>query len=481
MNRLCFWLACFFGALSAIFGVYSIWCHDKPKETVEEQNVIWGADLLEKARLANKLIFFTVEGRETPELSKEAQAILDNFYIRATLSQKKYFADKHILSNIFKHSGLKGEFTLGILSPQGRPLFLASDFSRNKNSPFYDAACLMGAVNAYQKYKEDLALKRQISSNFVIRLSEYPNLFISRNVNSELANLSIFFKAKNWDDKTALLTENARLVARLAKSTPLAFDVASSAYSSLISEVKKEDRFTSRLLLARAISEFAFLMLVPSASRNFLVLANDTLKNQKNDGLFYDKGTASLMDNALAMSIMARAYKLTGDEKFKKALVKNSYAMRLILGRKNTPPGILNSFDASSENSSEANGLACALLVRGWLDAYFALGDDKYLAFSRQVFDKFNKMFSDKEEGNWYVNMSNSILASSYRLKNFSDDLYPSSNGECAQVLSDFCYLNTSSHSHLIDATSAFNTPFGVRFFDKAALRLSLLGNPMRR
>lgn len=479
MNRLCLWLACFFGALSVFFGVYSVWCNFKPKASVEEQSVNWGADLLQKARMSNRLIFFTKEGRDIPEFSEEAKAILNNFYICATLSKKKYFADNHILSNIFKYSGSEGNFSLGILSPQGRPLFLASDFSKNKNSPFYDAACLMGAVNAYQKFKNDISLKRQISLSFVIKLSEFPNLFLSRNVNSEIANLNVFFKAKNWDDKTALLSENARLVARLAKSTPLAFDVATSAYTSLISELKSEYRFSSRLLLARAISEFALLLLVPSAQQNFLIFADDLLKSQKNDGLFYEKSVATLLDNALAMSILARAYKLSKDEKYKRALVKNSYTIRLIIGRKNTPPGILNSFENTS--SSEANGSACALLIRGWLDAYFATGEEKYLGFARHRFDKFNEMFSDREEGNWYVNMTNSIFASSYRLKNFSDDLFPSSNGECAQILSDFCYLNSSLHSHLIDVSSGFNTPFGVRFFDKAALRLSLLGNPMRR
>lgn len=481
MNRLSFWLVCLFGALSVLFGAYAAWRYYKPKARMEPHDVYWGADLLEKARMSNKLIFFTIEGRDFPEFSDEAKAILNKFYICATLSPKKYFADNLVLSNIFKNSGSEGKFSLGILSPQGRPLFLASDFSRDKNSPFYDAACLMGAVNAYEKYKGDLLLKRQISSSFIIKLSEFPNLFLSRSADSSFANMNMFLRRKDWKDATALLSENARLAARLANFSPTALEVATSAYGSILSEIKNEDRFSSKLLLARALSEYALLMIVPSAKHNFLKVADDILKNQKSDGLFYEKSAATLLDNALAMSIMARAYKISGDEKYKNAAVKNSYAIRLILGRKNTPPGILNSLENPDENTSEANGLACALLVRGWIDAYFATGEEKYLGFATSMFKKFDKMFSDKSEGNWYVNMPCSILASSYRLKNFSDDLYPSGNGEGAQILSDFCYLKGIHRHHLIDASSPFNTPFAVRFFDRAGLKLSLLDNPMRK
>ena len=481
MNRLSSWLVCLFGALSVLFGAYAAWRYCKPKACIEHQDVYWGADLLEKARMSNQLIFFTIEGRDFPKFSDEAKAVLNKFYMCATLSPKKYFADNQVLSNIFKNSGSEGKFSLGILSPQGRPLFLASGFSRDKNSPFYDAACLMGALNAYEKYKGDLLLKRQISSRFIIKLSEFPNLFLSRSADSSVANMNVFLNRKDWKNATALLSENARLAARLANFFPTALEVATSAYGSILSEIKNEDRFSSKLLLARALSEYALLMIVPSAKHNFLKFADDILKNQKSDGLFYEKSVATLLDNALAMSIMARAYKISRDKKYKDAAVRNSYAIRLILGRKNTLPGILNSLENPVENPSEANGLACALLVRGWIDAHFATGEEKYLGFAMSMFKKFDKIFSDKNEGNWYVNMPNSIFASSYRLKNFSDDLYPSGNGEGSQILSDLCYLKGFHHHHLIDASSPFNTPFAVRFFDRAGLKLSLLDNPMRK
>ncbi|MBO7521053.1 MAG: hypothetical protein J6T16_02305, partial [Opitutales bacterium] len=131
MNRLCFWLACFFGLLSAIFGAYSVF-HRAPESAAParggelEAGARWGVDLLRQARKSNRLIFFALEGADEPDFSPAARKILQSRYICVKLSPQKYPADNAVLSDIYKQSGARGRFSVGILTPQGVPIFLAS-------------------------------------------------------------------------------------------------------------------------------------------------------------------------------------------------------------------------------------------------------------------------------------------------------------------------------------------------------------------
>ena len=483
MNRLCFWLACFFGLLSVVFGAYSIF-HPAPESGAARGNDTeaserWGADLLKLARKSNRLIFFSIEGEREPDFSPAARKILESRYIYVKLSPQKYPADNAVLWDIYKNSGARGRFSVGILSPQGVPILLASGLSPDARSPFYDAACLAGAVSMYGKNSSaDFANFKNRTAFF--RRSDFPLAFISGNSAANLADLSIFFASKCWGENTALLTENARLAARLAQSShPIAIDVAETAYESLLRE--SADDLRSKLLVARALSEYALLMLAPSAQQNFMAKADEILSLQNSDGLFYENSAALLRDNSLAVSVLARAFLVSGDSRYADALEKANSAILSVLSQKNIPPSVLKKTAGGKLSASETQGLGCALLARAFLDSYLATSNPRHLSDALQMFEIFDIFFADKSVGDWYSNRPDSMFAPTYRMKNFSDSLYPCDNGEGAQLLADLCLLRGANSMRLMNI--AANIDFQPRFgsAENASIKLALMSNPMLR
>ena len=481
MNRLCFWLACFFGLLSAVFGAYSIFCRARvPDAEKEIGQARWGEELLQRARRLDKLIFFEVEGAGSREFSPAARKILESRYICVKLSPQKYPADNAVLWDIYKQSGARGKFSLGILSPRGAPIFLASSFSTDIRSPFYDAACLMGALAAYQKNRNADFFSAQ-SDISLFRRADFPSLFAAGNSVASLADLAIFFAAADWGENTALLSENARLAARLARShSAIALEISETAYEALLNASLSADKFSSKLLIARALSEYSLLMLAPSAQQNFLRLAGEILSFRDDaDGLFYENSVAILRDNALAVSVIARACALSEDAKYRAALESSCAALSAILQKTNIPPCVLSA--NKSALYSETQCIGCALLARAFIDAYIATSNREYLAEAMRVFELTDSLFADKRGGGWYCNLPRSMFSSSYRAKNFSDAVYPSDNGEAAQVLADLCRLRGANPSRLINIASNFNYRAGLGSLENASLKLSLLSNPIFR
>ncbi|MBR4597115.1 MAG: hypothetical protein IKO42_01825 [Opitutales bacterium] len=482
MNRLCFWLACFFGLLSVVFGAYSV-LHSAPEQNAAQNKepeaaARWGADLLKLARKSNKLIFFSLEGADEPEFSPAARKILESRYIYVKLSPQKYPADNAVLLDIYKNSGARGRFSVGILSPQGAPIFLASALSSDSRSPFYDAACLAGAVNLYGKNRSaDFANLKNSAAFF--RRADFPFMFISGNSAANLADLAVFFASKSWGENTALLTENARLAARLARSShPIALGVAESAYESLLSE--PADGLRSKLLVARSLSEFAILMLSPTAQQNFLARADEILALQSPDGLFYENSAAILRDNSLALSVLARAFLVSAEPKYEEALEKSAKEILSILKNKNIPPSILKK-TSDKLPPSETQGIGCALLARAFLDCHLATSKPLFLSDALRMFEIFDAFFADKRTGDWYCNLPGSMFAPTYRMKNFSDTIYPCDNGEGAQLLADLSHLRGANSARLMNIAANFEFQAGFGAIQNASMKLALMSNPMFR
>ncbi len=485
MNRLRKLLAAVFAALSVYFAYVAYTNRDSAREGPGGRRCSeeWGRGALAAARKCDKLIYFSVSGAPLRKMSGRTKAILQSHFISTELNPAAYPADYEALRRIFARSSAPGEASAGILSPRGFPISIWASPSGGAGGEVLDLRRLSGALTAYAKNRAEVKSGIRIAvriSGSDPRLTDIPNFFTGGGAGlAELANLRIFFAAGNWRDSAALLTENARLAARLSQhENPAAREVALEAYAAIEGALSRSAKLHQRMLVARAFSEYALAGGFPDARGRFLEMVDGFEKLRGADGFFPAEGNASMRENALMMSLFARAAAL-GADGYADALWKLSEAVREKMDEKSITPALLR-FAGGRSGRSEAAALDCALLIRGWLDAYFATGEGEYLRLAAKTFDKFDSEFGDPSTGAWFGNSSGSTFSESLRYRDSSDGDWPSGIGEGAQAIADMSAMRGEQPERLFRILSPANAAFfAFKFPERASLKLSMFENPM--
>ena len=442
----------------------------------------WGGQLQSLAGKTNRLIFIEMRPNGEPssyEPSEKAEKILAYHYICVNLDKNYYPADYGVLKRIAQK-----DVNFAILSPTAYPLFAATSLTPEGESADWDARILAGVAWGYKQRKAetkngiDVALTKAGEDR---KFSDIRGVFSEKRNTSEIANIRALFVIDGWSESTAAFSENARFAARVAASgSAFAKETAKIANDKLLQQLKRDDLpLGEKLLLARALSEFTMLSDSDSARSEFLDFVLELTTLQREDGFFSNTDTVLLKDNALALSVMSRAFKIFKDKKFKDSMDASIAALQKKTENRPILPAVLQ--DANSKNpKSEAAALDYVLLARAYLDAYFADNKPKYLELSKKSFAHLDEIFKDSVNDGWFENSKKSIFAPfHYRVLN--DSNYPSTMGEALQILADTSSLNDNISRRLITIISAYK--FNVmpeNFVDRASVKLAMLANPMR-
>jgi uncharacterized protein YyaL (SSP411 family) len=132
--------------------------------------------------------------------------------------------------------------------------------------------------------------------------------------------------------------------------------------------------------------------------------------------------------NALEISALAKAFQVTGDQKFLKAAERAAHFISTYLKTKDGR--LLRSYrNTPSEKAALAEDYS--FYIEALLNLYECDFKDSYFTEALQLQDIFDEVFWDKKDGAYFESDgtdSNLIL----RLKNFEDSVIPSANGTAA-------------------------------------------------
>lgn len=477
----------------ALCSAYFAFLAFKQKEVVDEpdnslQSANWSVEEFAKARRAGKLIFFKLSTFQNPVRSPEANEILKRHYALLELDPVAFPADYKAIRRIFERTNANGDLNIGVFSPRGYPIFLASKFSEDPKSGMSECLALLGAANVFKLHADDF---RQVTREVMLLENEkmrFPfdaRLFFNTKNAGELTRLKIFFSNSQSKFLPATLSENARLIARIAMEKPnrYSLEVAVLAFEKIKSALNSTNSQLEKLLYIRALSEFAFIDKYDVFKAEFLRRADSLLSLQQDDSLFYSKingNTVALTsENALALIILSRAFMISGDERFSIASRSLSAKMDMLVRTSNSIPAILSVKDGVRAES-EADGFGASILARSFLDAYFAFNDELCRERAAYYFHKFDSLYCDDDAVGWYANSNVSVFAESFRYRDRFDDFAPSAIGEGAQMLSDIYAVRQGFPSRLISILSPLVNTLSVQNLDRASLKLATIANPMR-
>ena len=484
MSRLRILLILFFASLSAYFGYLALTKPEGARAAAVPglgETVPWGTDCTAFARRADVPIFFELAGFNFVR-SERVGEVLKKHYVQTVLDPEAFPADYRVLQKIFAKSGAKGEPRVGILSSKGFPLYLASSLSGDSNAQTKEEVAVIGSLNAYVRQRSAVnsgvrvALKVASSDK---KISDFPTAFAGENSLGLLENLKMIFAAGAWGNVTAVFTENCRIAARVSgvNRSLLALEVRKAALNSLLDSGKTNLDGRQRLLVARALSEFVLVGDSNSARKRFFEILSDLEKSVEPSGLLTFEGRAKTRENALLLSLYARAYKISGSGEYLEKLKSLGGLLEARLGESYIYPALLLK-DGKPVNS-QASSVDYSLLLRAWVDCYLACGDKNFLRLSLATLDRFDVEFADNRTGAWFTNAQSSIFAESFRYKEERDLNYPSPIGEGAQALADIHNVRGEIPMRLFKIMSPLNSIFSLRGFDKASLKLAMLANPM--
>lgn len=484
MSRLRIFLILLFASLSAYFGylAYTVPdCEDVPASDSFTSLVPWGRDCIAQARKADMPIFFVLDGVKL-ECSSHIRDVLKKHYIKSVLNPEAFPADYRVLQRIFEKSGAKGAPRMGILSSRGFPLYLANSISGNPKVKNNEDTAIVGALDAYvnQRTAVNSGVKIAVKlASLEPKLSDFPAAFTGESSLSILENLKIVLASGSWGDSPSVFTENCRIAARVSSvnSSVLASEVRDMALKALLDSSIKNLDAKRKLLTARALSEFVFACDSSIAQKRFFEMLNDLEKSVDSSGFLTFSGLAKTRENALLLSLYARAYLMGGGDYYADRMSSLSSKLSHILQENYIYPAII--LKGGKRIPSEASAIDYSLLVRAWLDCYLASGNTDYLRLTMNSLDCFDFQFSDPRSGSWFTNARGSIFAESFRYKEERDLAYPSAIGEGAQVLADIHAMRGEIPNRLFRILSPLNSFFNFRLLDRASLKLSIIANPM--
>lgn len=482
MSKVRLFLIFLFAGLSLYFGYLAL---TRPRENLAKDSLRdlrpWGRETIAFARKFDMPIFFELKGYSFVS-SPRIDGIVKKYYVQSVLDPEAYPADYRALQRLFAMSGASGEPRVGILSSRGFPLYLTSALVYDSNIQTNEDAAIIGALNAYVKHrarvKSGVSIAVKVAAQNA-KISEYPMLFRDGGGLAALENLKMIFSANAWAKVSAIYTENCRMAARISAGnhSMLALEVRDMALQSLLEQDFNSLQGYQKLLVARALSEFVFVCDSPSAKKRFFEILSDIEKSVNKDGFFETNSLVKARDNALLLSLYARAYKMNKGADYLSKISKLSKNLSARVSENYIYPSVL--FAGGKKIKSEASAIDYSLLARGFLDSYLATKDYRYLKDTLNTMTSFDVEFADSGTGSWFTNAKSSIFAESFRFKEESDFKYPSGVGEGAQVLADVYSLRGEVPERLFKILSPLNSYFNYKYFDKSSIKLSMLANPM--
>lgn len=484
MSKLRLLLILLFASLSAYFGYLAVTKPGgarAPAASAPGEYVPWGTDCTALARKADIPIFFELAGFNFVR-SERVGEVLKKHYVQTVLDPEAFPADYRVLQRIFAKSGAKGEPRVGILSSRGFPIYLASSLSDDSNLQTKEDVAVIGSLNAYVRQRSAVNSGVRVAlkvASYDPKISDFPSAFAGENSLGLLENLKMVFASGAWGNVTSVFTENCRIAARVygINRSLLALEVRRAALNSLLDSSVKNLDGRQKLLVARALSEFVFVGDSDSAKKRFFEILDDLEKSVASSGLLTFDGKAKTRENALLLSLYARAYKISKSDEYLKKLSSLGELLAARLGENYIYPALLMR-DGKPVNS-QASSVDYSLLLRAWVDCYLASGDKNFLRLSLATLDRFDVEFADNRTGAWFTNAQSSIFAESFRYKEERDLNYPSPIGEGAQALADIHNVRGEIPMRLFKIMSPLNSIFSVRGFDKASIKLAMLANPM--
>lgn len=484
VGKLRIFLILIFASLSAYFGYLAFTGPERcsvPLSASEGELVEWGRNCTALARKADMPIFFVLDGHDF-RCSSDTSDILRKHYVKTVLDPEAFPADYRVLQRIFAKSGALGEPRMGILSSRGFPVYLSNSLTDKSKIKRREDSAIVGALNAYINRRNDLNSGVKIAvklASLEPKLSDFSVAFSGENSLGLLENLKLVFASGALGNSPSVFTENCRIAARISavNGSVLASQVRDMALKALLdSSIKKLDT-KRKLLTARALSEFVFTGDYPIAQKRFFEMLNDLEKSVDCSGFLLSSNKAKTRENALLLSLYARAYMMGGGDYYLGKIESLSSKLSERLFENYMYPALL--LKDGKRVNSEASAIDYSLLVRAWLDSYLATGNTDYLRLTMNSLDCFDFEFSDPRSGAWFTNAKSSIFAESFRYKEERDLEYPSSIGEGAQILSDIHSMRGEIPNRLFRILSPLNSFFNFRLLDRASLKLAIIENPM--
>lgn len=476
----------FFASLSIYFAYLAL---TRPKSSNVPADYLadakpWGAECISVARKVDMPIFFELKGCDfvrSPKIGK----ILKKYYVQTELDPDAFPADYRALQRIFLKSGAVGEARVGILSSNGFPLYLANALVNDSNLQTNEDAAIIGALNAYVKNKTKVKSGVRVAIKVAstgYKISDYPTYFLNESSLAVLKNLKMIFASNDWSNVSAIFTENCRVAARIPQSNNsiLAFEVKQMALD-LLSAASKNDKLEGyqKLLIARALSEFIFADGSNVVKTRFFEILKELDASVDSSGFFISNKKAKTRDNALLLSLYARAYKISKNKNWLEKMKVLSGEIFLKTNSTYLYPALLYSADCDKKIHSQASAIDYTLLIRAWLDCYLVSKDSDYLKLALNSMDSLDVEFGDALFGDWFTNAQSSMFAEFFRYKDDADYKYPSAVGEGAQVLADLYSIKGEVSERLLKILSPYNSFFNYKLFDKSSWKLAMLANPM--
>lgn len=433
-----------FGIVAACNGIAKIiGNYESPNASLYQKKTTteWGNSLELLARQNNKLIFFTIKGSGDFRPDANFKNLLDKFFYVVELDSEQWPADYKILDNIFRRT-TKSRKHLGggILLPTLAPLYLFSEAKENGDmgAPSIFTAASALAVKFVNEKENTIKASKEFLS---VMDTEYGIeadgiAYVNENTiawNAESIKLNDFFSRDISQYPLAVITENARLAARiylLSRTFNLAESAALKAQSILTGMFETQKSMTRKLLSARALFEIAIITNSRGNGKSLLDFCDSIISKIYPDGRMKEPDSEGLLvDNALAIHVLALAFEYSGERKYLQSAQRIADSIEIIFKSMGQLPAILN-----LGKPSQSSSITYAFVAGAFSNLYYFTGDKKYLALCKMIFDEWNKLFLCCD-GVWSINSYASAMANISRPIIYNDDDLPSYIGEAAQII----------------------------------------------
>ncbi len=478
-------LAILFGCLSVVFAAVALRntllkCENGSKfASVSE--CAWNDCVEASARKEGKLVFLKLKGLNVFPLSGNAEKILKRNYISTEISPETNPADYSILNYILETATKrKCHFEAGIFSPNLIPIYMTSETAMRGGhfAPNLENA-IIGAAAQFEKSPDTLKSTARAAariadapSDFSISLDNFRMSGCLRFLNSESARLFIYFNtARTLNEDAAVLSENARLAARIGNADirqMAARSAAASAAEMLCARVSsKSENSTSKLLFLRALGESEYALKNDKINSFFMFFAESIADAKKRKQILGEAEFPLVRDCALSVPILLRAFDFTGDERYYKCAEKTAETLASALAGRGPMPSVLG-------KESEASALEYVLCARAFFEMSKTSGEKKWLKHSRRALLELDKHFMT-DIGVWSVNSKDSALSKISRVVFTRDSEVPSYVGEAAQLFSEIGGASPATAQKLKKLALAAASTAPLMSHQWASLKLSLL------
>ncbi len=489
-------LVLIFGALSVFFAWVAVLREvgeAAPTISVKDlpETVSWHSKIGEQAAREDRLILFIIgDSVPIPDDNPSILALLRKRFIVADMEPAAYPGDYAVLQKIFEAGGAKGALTAAILTPKLTPIAMTSR-SRSSTTPnsFPVKMAVYNSLNIYTKNRSqiyrntylilDKINSRSHSDMFSRNMLLTAPILLSKIAQDPLDYVRALNMAKNGGD-LAILSESARTLFRMHRYGDQFWELRGmslQAAETLLSRYSDNPPCDCiKPLVAISVAEAALCHIGPGFGESALKISDEILETfDPSRGLFFEHESYPIAQNALAVSALCYAYRISRNSRYMKTADACLQNLRDIFANNAHLPAL--AFRMSQASSKEY-----AFLARAFLDFYAVSGDNAALENSQKVLAKMTRLYSSTSHFSLYDNSTQSGLSSFARTFDVADGKeLPSSTGIAAQVFADLGRIKKSreysERTRKILAENLALKPLENVF--KPSIKLAALPNPI--